>query len=200
MMKIYFFRDYASLRKNYSIIKELYRYVSEKREIIITVVVVNREIVTNTFSTKLAHEIRHALQYHKTRRRLLHSPKYYQDVYDETGEQINGLIGEIIYLSSRYEQEAYGEEMYNELMHSLEPIDYDYRNCNGWLAYQRLGKLIEILEKNKDNQGLINDITTKGYPFEKFLSCANKAKQRFLKRLARAIILAKKNKIEFIEL
>ena len=199
LLKMYFFRDYTSLRKNHNIIRELYQYINGKKEIIITIVIVNRSIVSNTFSTKLAHEIRHALQYNKTRRRLLHSPQYYQNVYDENGKQINGIIGEIIYLSSRFEQEAYGEEMYNELMYSSEPIDFAYKNCNGWAAYKRLGQLLRIVEDNRENPNLVNDITKRGCTFDRFIEKSNKAKHRFLKRLARAIILAKKNRIDFVE-
>ena len=198
-LKIYFFKDYNSWRKNYGIIRELYQYVNGKKEIIITIVVVNRDIISNTFSTKLAHKIRHALQYNKTKKRLLHSSKYYQNVYDKTGSQINGIVGEIIYLSSKYEQEAYGEEMYNELMYSSEPIDFVYKSCNGWAAYERLKKLIKILEANRNNAYLANDISKRGYSFDKFLKKVNNAKHRFLKRLARAIVQVKKDRIDFVE-
>lgn len=198
-LQMYFFKDIETYFRNKDIIQYFFQYSNDTKTVFITIVVINKDVVFNSLTTKLAHEIRHTLQYNKTKRKLLHSKSYYQNVYDSTGKKTNGDISEIIYLCSPYEQEAYGQELYNELLYYALPFKLQYKKCNGWQAYERLVKLINWVKNNPKDPKIINDITKRGYTVEEFLVKAENGRKKFIRRLGRAIVQAEKDKISFNE-
>ena len=194
---IYFFDGLSSYLKLRKHISYSYKFVNETKTLYITVITINRNIVINTFTPKLAHEIRHALQYKKTGRKYLHNYQYYDatlKLFDKN--PIIKAVSNIIYLSSRYEQESYAEEMYNELLFNNKDISSLYKETNSWKAYEAMKKCLELVIKNKNHQEVKNEIEKRGYTIEKFLQIAEKSCRRFLKYLSRAIVMAQKGKFK----
>lgn len=198
---IYFFdsmSSYLKLRRN---ISYSYKFTNESKTLYITVVAINRNVIVNTLTPKLAHEIRHALQYKKTNRKYLNNQQYYdatRSLFDK--DTVVEAVSDIIYLSSRYEQESYAEEMYNELLFSDRDITSSYKNTNSWMAYESMKKNIRLIMENKKQQSIRKEIEKRGYSVDRFLQIAEKSRRRFLKYLSRAVIMAQKGRFKKEEL
>lgn len=62
----YLFKNNDIYVQNEGNARTLYKYVPSSKTVYISVYVIGKKIVKNTFNSKIAHEIRHALQYKKT--------------------------------------------------------------------------------------------------------------------------------------
>lgn len=198
-VRAYFFRDehcyLYNLKK--SMVNYIYSYVHSSSTIYLTTVVVGGDFIPGTLPSKVAHEIRHALQYKKSkkgRNELLHTQKYYTIRNNIMEGGLKSAVANIVYLSSRYEQESYGEELYNELMYCNAPYQTYVFKTNPYMAYTMLRESIEYTEQNKDNPELMNILKKYGYQYSFFIAKAKKAKDRFLKRLSRAVAQAVSDK------
>lgn len=198
-INFYFFKNNDVYVQNEGNTTRLYKYVPSSKTVYISVYVIGKRIVKNTFNSKIAHEIRHAHQYKKTGKNnteLLHPVKYYQIVKDIQKEGFPQIIAHIKYLSSKYEQEAYSEELYNELMYSDEPPESYFRKTNPYLAYNMLKTCVKVLGTNKNNQELIEALSKWGYNYDDFLRKAHYAQQSFIKRLSRVLVQVQEDKID----
>lgn len=198
-VRAYFFRDehcyLYNLKK--SMVNYIYSYVHSSSTIYLTAVVVGGDFVPGALRPKVAHEIRHVLQYKKTkqgRNELPHTQKYYtiRNMIMEGG--LKSAVANIVYLSSKYEQESYGEELYNELMYSNAPYQSYVFKTNPYMAYTMLRESIEYIEQNKNSAELLSILGKYGYQYKFFIAKAKKAKDRFLKRLSRAVAQAVSDK------
>lgn len=179
-----------------------YGYNNKNKILYLTVIVIGNNIINTTFSTKLAHEIRHSFQYEKFNIEndgLLHKNSYYTKRNIIPNNEAEEHFKIIIYLSSQREQEAYGEELYNEL-YKLKPLDYldVLKNCNSYLAYKSFEKAISYFEENQENKDVKNILKKYNYNFQNFIKKAKKNCYNFLCRLGRAISLYNDEKFEII--
>ena len=209
-ISIFFFQDWSILRKNRNLNMNQFSYVDRTKTIYLSIVVVGDEILLNTFSTKIAHELRHALQYRKTLKPSLVSMNYYKriedmdtNVEDDTVSDENynfrGKIPFLIYLSSQYEQESYAEEMYNELIFSKDIVDSSYKETNPWRIYENGRKILNRVKRNMSNPRVLQAIKGLGYDPNTFIKAREKDLSNFLKKLGRAIVQAKKDKFTIVD-
>lgn len=212
----YFFRDYRAYLRHQSHIRYIYQYIRQRNTVMMTVVVINRDIVTNTFNGKIAHEVRHALQYSKINKKKINKPAYYKAAdflkgkslpsnSDENGKQVRPIdynieVANIIYLSSKYEQEAYGQEMYNSIMYSDEIPFLAYRHNNAYYAYQRLKESVRVVREGEGESSLAAALGRYGLTQERIVRKGENAMRKFFKRLIRAYSQAENDKIEYNEI
>ena len=208
-ISIFFFQDWSTLRKNRNLNINQYSYVNRTKTLYLSIVVVGDEIILSTFSPKIAHELRHALQYEKTSKPSLVSLRYYQltadmdtsleddDVPDEN-YNFRGRIPFLLYLCSQYEQESYAEEMYNELMFSEDISDYAYKKTNPWTIYDNGRRILNRVKRNMSTPRVLQVIKGLGYDPHTFVEAREKDLRNFLKKLGRAIVQAKKDKFMII--
>lgn len=214
-IKFYFFRDYRTYLRYQSHIRYIYQYIRQRNTVMMTVVVINRDIITNTFNGKIAHEIRHALQYVKINKGKINKPSCYRAVevlrgkpllsnFDKNGKQVAPIdydveVANIIYLSSKYEQEAYGQEMYNSIMYSSELPFLAYRHNNAYYAYQRLKESVKVVKEGGGN-GLAAALERYGLSQERIVRKGENAVRKFFKRLIRAYSQADNDRIDYNEI
>lgn len=198
-VRAYFFRDEHTYLYNLkkSMVNYIYSYIHSSNTIYLTTVVVGSDFIPGTLHSKVAHEIRHALQYKKSkkgRNELLHTQKYYTIRNNIMEGGLKSAVANIVYLSSKYEQESYGEELYNELMYCNAPYQSYVFKTNPYMAYTMLRESIEYIEQNKNTPELLSILGKYGYQYNFFIAKAKKAKERFLKRLSRAVAQAVSDK------
>lgn len=185
----YNYNIYLQLHKK---IEDYYYYNNKTKTLCLSIHIIGNKPLHFTFPTKLAHEIRHNLQYKKTNYEYLHPTSYYANLAKlKNNEPFNKDIQNIIYLSSKYEQQSYGDELYSELKF-LSPDSYlDVINkCNSYLAYKTFINSINNIENNKDNKLLIDKINSFGFnDINDFINKAKYSARQFLKRLGKAISL-----------
>lgn len=193
-----------------------YQYIRQRNTVMMTVVVTNRDIVTKTFNGKITHEVRHALQYSKINKKKINKPAYYKAAdflkgkslpsnFDENGKQVKPIdynieFANIIYLSSKYEQEAYGQEMYNSIMYSDEIPFLAYRHNNAYYAYQRLKESVRVVREGEGESSLAAALGRYGLTQERIVRKGENAMRKFFKRLIRAYSQAENDKIEYNEM
>lgn len=174
-----------------------YRYDNGKRLLTITVYKVGDTVVNNTMETKLSHEFRHVQQYamyKKPKGSYLLNPSYYGAVNEIGKGYLETAVGNAIYLSTRFESEAYGEELYNELMISDKPLEQAFKESNSYQAYQSLINSLRIIVANKDKQNLHDVIKKHGHQYNHIIRKGKNTCGLFRKRLIRAYTQAVEDK------
>ena len=181
-----------------------YSYNSGTRTAKITVVMVADQIVVNTFTPFVAHEIRHHHQIVKSDCLTLNTKQFEKLKAAEEKNKTNPflkMLKHIAYCSQESEQEAYGQELYHELC-LLKPTQYFYalEDCNAYKVYKRMEKYIAFIEKYKKNSLLYNSLHSLGYDVDIFIDKAKKSCKNFLRRLGRIVALYEKNKERILSL
>ena len=188
----YFFKDSETYKKYKHIINYFYQYNNHSKTVYLTIIAIDKKLLPTTFITKMVHELMHRLQYDKSEKELLHTEKYYNNINGLTKEQddIVRAIKNIIYLSSHYEQEAYANELYSELIF-FKPKSYlDYLNhCNSYIAYKNFEKDLKKIEELKNEEFIKSILIDYGYSVDYFIKQANISLKRFARKIGRAISL-----------
>lgn len=194
-------KTYKNLKKS---VNFDYSYNSGTRTAKITVVMVADQIVANTFTPFVAHEIRHHHQIVKSDCLTLNTKQFEKLKAAEEKNKTNPflkMLKHIAYCSQESEQEAYGQELYHELC-LLKPTQYFYalEDCNAYKVYKRMEKYIAFIEKYKKNSLLYNSLHSLGYDVDIFIDKAKKSCKNFLRRLGRIVALYEKNKERILRL
>lgn len=188
----YYFKNNNTYNKYKNIINYFYQYNNHNKTVYLTVVIIDGFMLPNTSQTKMAHELMHRLQYDKTGKELLYTEKYYNNIKGLTSEQndIVRAIKNIIYLSSHFEQEAYSNELYNELWF-LQPKNYlDVLNkCNSYIAYKQFESDVNKIDSIKNEEFVIALLNDYGYTVNYFVKQAKIALNKFARKLGKAISL-----------
>lgn len=166
-----------------------YKYDNKNRIVVITVYVVGDRIIANSLETKLAHEFRHIQQYamyHKDKGDYLMKSSYYKATSQIGQGGLRDAVSNVIYLSSRFENEAYGQELYNELMNSNKPIEQVFKESNSYKAYESLVNDLKIMIANKNNRELHNILKEHGHQYDHVVRKGKNTCGRFHKRLIKA--------------
>lgn len=193
-----FYKDKKIYNKYRNAENELYYFNNNEKLIEISIIIINKNIVLNTFTTKLAHEIKHSFQCQKfniEQNKLLQKDSYYKKRNIKPNNIAEEHFKTIIYLSSQREQEAYAEELYRELC-EIKPLHYYevINHCNSYLIYKKLEKSIKYFEENKNNFDVQNIIKQYNYKLNSFIKKAKINCNNFLHRLGKAISLYEEEK------
>lgn len=196
---VHYFKNNDVLANELPNIKQQYEYKPKDNTVYITVLVGGKSYLATNFDSKIAHEIRHVMQYRKEWEHdndLLHPDEYYELRDKEKKTECEKLIASVMYLTSRFEDESYGEELYSELMGASEPLDSYIYKTNPYCAYRQLKKDIDVLERHGGTAEASDILSKFGYSFDRFLKRSKRACDKFLKRIARVYSLACERKHE----
>lgn len=192
---VYYFKslnDYYN-KKNRLDIK--YGYIRETKTVLVCICVAKNTIIFNSFTPKIVHEIRHDYQYAKSGALDLKTRQYKKIKNINKKERFKQDIWNVGYYSQKHEQEAYGQELYTELIRfAPKPYYMVLDQCNAYLNYKEFEKSIQNIENYKNNHDLINIIGELGYDIDNFIKKAKIAQDEFLHKLGRIISLYEDNK------
>ena len=192
---VYFIDDktYKMLENN---VKFDYSYNSGNGTAEITIVMAGNQIVADTFTPFVAHEIRHHHQVVKSNCLVLNTKQYEKfKSADDAKNPFYKILRNIAYCSQEKEQQAYGQELYHELC-LRKPTQYYYalEDCNAYKTYKRMEKNISTIEKYKDSPVLYKALHSFGYEVDSFIEKVKESCKNFLRRLGRIVALYEKNK------
>lgn len=214
IIDFYFFKDRETYLLYNKKINNMYGYNGIENKLYLTIIIIDGFIAINTFTTKIAHELKHLYQIIKTKRSKLNNNIYY---LINKGVFINGnkeesifnynidvnvfyIIRNIVYLSSKYESEAYISELYNELC-ELNPVNYYevIEDCNSYKAYKSFINDISFIRDKKYINEINYVLSFYNLSYDKFLKKSLLSLEIFKKKIWKAVSLFIDNKQIYME-
>lgn len=198
------YNDKVSYKRNHNNSNEIFYFNKSKNILYLTIVCIGDKIITNTFTTKLAHEIKHAFQYYKYNfdgiNNKLHKSGYYNQRNINPQNEAEKHFKNIIYLSSQREQEAYQSELYTELI-KLNPSIYTkvVTQCNPYQLYLSFKRSVNYFKEHKEDNDVQNILKKFNYNYDNFMNKAEQNCKSFIQHLARAITLYEKEKLNNVD-
>lgn len=195
--------------------KSAYGYNGSENKLYLNIIVINGFVAINTFSTKIAHELKHLYQSIKTNRSKLNNNIYYlitkNRFIDEEGKEKNIIekdididvfskVKNVVYLSSKYEGEAYVSELYNELC-ELNPKNY-YEvlgSCNSYKAYINFVNDVSFIQDGNNVNEINYILSFYGLSYERFVKKAVLALDVFKRKIWKAVSFYIDNKQMYME-
>lgn len=194
----YNFMDQQTLKDNQDLLKGNIAYMW-KNGLNIKVHSVNNQYSIDALYDSVGHELLHLFQAHKTKKIFSNTELYKNaDIWKNDQNIYLSQIGIIIYLSNKFEQDAFNHGLYMSLSKSydLEQMDEIFRNSSLYCALMELTKSVENLktaDKNDANVQQAIQVLQPYMSFEKMLGFGDEAINRMNRMLARTYAKAKKD-------
>lgn len=196
--KYYNFMDMATFNKNRDLLIGKSAFL-DRNGLNIIFFSVNNQFSIDSLYDSVAHELLHLFQAKQSKKVFSNAELYRkEDEWKNTDNEFLNDFGHILYLSNRFEQDAFNHGLYVSLIScdTLSDMDEVLRNSNIYGALSDITKRVEKL-KNVDN----NDIKFKTallelekyMSFDKLLKFGEKTIERFNKMLANTYTKAQKD-------
>lgn len=185
-----FCKNWEEYHAKYNIGKAENGFYNKDRILLLTVYIVGNDIVYGPLKSIIAHEIRHIEQHvinNIPQDSRIHKESYYKvrnglkskNIYERT-------FAQLMYLSSKFEQEGYIEQMYNEILNSKTPSQESFKRCGAYKAYEDMKYYLNLAYSYREDKEFRNLLTTHGYEYRRFMGYARRACGTFHKRLCKA--------------
>lgn len=161
----------------------------------ITVYAISGTIQKVNLLEGLVHELEHLYQYNKANKVFSKSDVYVYalKLKDECEKwTLPYCIGDAIYLSRRFEQDAYVNSLYTRLMNCVFPSDFDDTLHSGDI-YNALKRLKFYLKEIKSCKTFPTHLQNIGYTHHKFIKECSKAIDNLQRKIARVYNKAKED-------
>ena len=193
--RIYNFADYSEFQR----LKDSYQLQSsfsfEKKRLILVGYGYGKIFNEEDFNDGIYHEIEHLYQTIKSEKSLNSNDS---ELYNLAIQSINSnnneymsILGYIIYLSRRFEQDAYSHGLYglfrNSGLTTREDIENVLPSTQIYGAYVQLTRCLSYLVHNCTNRNLLNAVNEYGKNFKWFINTTKKAKQNIQRKISRTI-------------
>lgn len=161
----------------------------------ITIYAVSGKILWKTLLNDLTHELTHAFQQNKSKR-VFASSKVYRIATqlkdDKSRTKLDNCIGRTIYLSYKFEQDAYFHSLYITLMHceGLASFDITLKNSDIYKVWETLMDNMEFI---KSTNYVPEELQKVGYNYRKLITNCDKAIKNIEWKISRVVNKAKKD-------
>lgn len=198
------FDSIDTFNRNIRNVKQVNMYRNEDNTLYLTILCVGNYLALNYVNGMIAHELKHIYQYFRTKRNKINKSIYYNAInyrYLDDNNNLKSVIGivndnvlkhfrMVIYLCSKYEHEAYIEELYNELTTVKPKNIYEYINdCNSYKLYVQLKESISELKKQENLSEIYKILDLYKISYRKLIKYAEISLDLFNKKIWKTVSL-----------
>ena len=150
-------------------------------------------------SDSVQHELEHIFQGEKGNGKITEpSQKYFNIAANlSNSDEDKRRIAEILYISTDYEQDAFVNGLYANLLSKKSPIPYwgDIKDSEAYAWLKKLDSNIEYINDNYKRDSIYEKSHEFGLSLDKLIKIAEQAKRRLLSKIGKVLIKVRKDKI-----